>query len=829
MARTTLDFGIDLGTTNSEIAVFDNGMVEVIKNEMSMEYTPSAVHIDRNDKLHVGQLAKNNAYGMEKDNTQTEFKLHMGTRQELPFKRSGRSMLPEELSAEVLKSLKSDVMKRRNEEVTGAVITVPAAFELPQCDATSRAARLAGFEISPLITEPTAAAMAYAFKNKSDRAYWLVFDLGGGTFDSALIQLRDGNFQIVNHAGDNYLGGKLIDWALVDQLFIPAIEKEYHLEDFNRKNPKWQSAFAKLKAEAEKAKIHLSTADTYPMTIDVLCRDENGEDIPFVYDLNRQAIAKIAEPFIANAINLSKKVLREKDMGSGDIEKVLLVGGPTLAPYLREQLTDPVEGLGIPLDFSMDPLTVVAQGAAYFAATQPVKASSAKNKVEGEYQIDLAYDPIGNEDDCLVQGTVSGADGMDISGLLIEFTREKTETRWTSGKIQLNEKGIFSVELLTNGDKNTSFSITLTDRTGKTLKCTPSSLQYTLGIVPTAETTIHDVGVGMANNLPQLFFAKGEPLPLKKTEEFNTTIALRKAEPDGFFNIPIIEGENRLADRNILIGAVQIQASEIIRDLPAGSSVEVTVAIDSFRKISTSVFIPILDQEFSNSFDLNKPIPPTKQMRETFEDEKNRLTRLQENILATADPNAQKVLHQISKGRVIENLEDALGENGVDPLQAQKQLVNFRCQLDEIEDNLQWPMIVADAEQELSFARNVVEHFENPSAKAKLDRIDLEVKRAVETRNSDKLKKLTGDLITLKIQLLREDPGFWVEFFKHLYEDDRDKMTNPALAERLFNQGFAALDGNDLPKLQNTVHQLLGLLPDEIKADENRLISGVQK
>ncbi len=134
---------------------------------------------------------------------------------------------------------------------------MPPAYELAQCDATRRAAQLAGLKVSPLIMEPTAAAMAHAFQSRADRGTWMVYDFGGGAFDASVIQLRQGAFRIINHAGDNHLGGKLIDWEIVEQLLAPSAARDHHLSDFKRSNPKWRRAFAKLKWEAEEARLSL--------------------------------------------------------------------------------------------------------------------------------------------------------------------------------------------------------------------------------------------------------------------------------------------------------------------------------------------------------------------------------------------------------------------------------------------------------------------------------------------------------------------------------------------------------------------------------------------
>ncbi len=316
MNRTTIDFGIDLGTTNSAIAVFTGNHLEptkIIKNTTDgtdSDITPSAVYINKKGDLRVGLRAKNRIVD-EDENVQIEFKRQMGTDHVYQFKSSGENRKPEELSAEVLKSLRADVQQRTSEVVEASVITVPAAFELHQCDATRKAAQLAGFKESPLLQEPVAAALAYGFQVDQEKAYWLVYDFGGGTFDAAIIKSEEGTIHVVHHGGDNFLGGSNIDWAIVEKLLAPRLVKDFGLTDFSRGNKKWTRAFAKLKRAAEIVKIDLSRNERATLEA---CRfeDDNGEELEFECELTRDEVINTAEPIILRSVEISKRVLKEK-------------------------------------------------------------------------------------------------------------------------------------------------------------------------------------------------------------------------------------------------------------------------------------------------------------------------------------------------------------------------------------------------------------------------------------------------------------------------------------------------------------------------------------
>src|SRR5271165_3291300 len=258
MTRTTIDFGIDLGTTNSAIAVLKGIGTEIIKNNLDQDITPSAVSYDKRGVLYVGDRAKKKVIDRPKD-AYLEFKRRMGTEFVYQFKESGIAKKSEELSAEVLKSLKADVTRSLGEEIQAAVITVPAAFELHQCDATRKAAELAGLKGSPLVQEPVAAALAYGFQLDSEKAYWLVYDFGGGTFDAALMKAEEGIINVVHHGGDNHLGGSDIDWAIIERIVAPKLAQNYDLPEFKRGQQKWEREFVKLKRSIELAKIELTT------------------------------------------------------------------------------------------------------------------------------------------------------------------------------------------------------------------------------------------------------------------------------------------------------------------------------------------------------------------------------------------------------------------------------------------------------------------------------------------------------------------------------------------------------------------------------------------
>jgi molecular chaperone DnaK len=786
MSRTTIDFGIDLGTTNSAIAVLNGVTPEIIKNNAKdADITPSAIHINKKGIIRVGDAAKQKANDIDGDgDVYLEFKRRMGTDYVYKFKSSGLERKPEDLSAEILKSLKADVQQRTGEIMESCVITVPAAFELHQCDATRRAAQLAGFQQSPLLQEPVAAALAYGFQTDNQKAYWMIYDFGGGTFDAAVIKAEEGGIHVVNHGGDNFLGGSDIDWAIVEKLLVPRLLKEYPLENFSREqsglNGQWRRAFSLLKRAAEYAKIELSVNKT--ALIECQFADSDGEPIQFDCELSQGDVIAITEPIIQRSIDIAKKVLIEKKLPREAIERIILVGGPTKAPYFREQLK---AQLGIPLDFSVDPLTVVARGAAVFAGTQKITSTAKAAPIQGEFTIDLKHKPVGHDSSPIVGGTVSGASTQDFTGFTIELVNSKTQ--WRSGKIPLNASGVFMTNLHAEKGERHTYMIELSDPTGRRLKVTPDSLNYTIGAVVEEQPLINSMGVALANNDYDKLFSKGSGLPLKATRDYRTTHAIRQGQNGELIKIPIVEGENDLADRNRLIDILHVEATNLRRDLPAGSEIEVTLRMDESRLITVTAYVPILDEEFTKKVELTKKTIQAEFLISDFEAEMKR------SVKGDVD-NAAKF---------------------------EKRLLELKLQLDLAVNALEWPALVAEAKAEVRDLTRVVEKLGTQQQLQRSQEITQEIDETIKEHNAEKLRKRIERTLRLYWEIVMAQPSWWIYQFQEM-EKVENKMLDHSRAAQLLDQGRDCISRNNATGLQNVVRQLWDLLPSEVAEEVKR-------
>jgi molecular chaperone DnaK len=826
MNRTTIDFGIDLGTTNSAVAVFTGNHGEptkVIKNTTDgndADITPSAVYINKKGALRVGRRAKDRIVDEDED-VHIEFKRQMGTDHVYSFKSSGENRKPEDLSAEILKSLRADVQQRTGEVVEASVITVPAAFELHQCDATRKAAQLAGFKESPLLQEPVAAALAYGFQVDQEKTYWLVYDFGGGTFDAAIIKSEEGTIHVAHHGGDNFLGGSNIDWAIVEKLIAPRVIKDFGLTDFTRGNKKWRRAFAKLKRVAEMAKIDLSRNERATLET---CKfaDDNGEEIEFECDLTRDEVVNVAEPFILRSVEISKRVLKEQKLGKESIKKVILVGGPTLAPYFREILA---AKLGIPLDHTVDPLTVVASGAAVFGGTQRLNARVAGPAAIGEYQLELAksFKPVGLDSAPMVGGKVSGASAQDLAGFTLELVN--TKTQWRSGKVSLKPDGVFVANLHAEKGERNTFNVELCDASGRKQKIKPDTLTYTIGVGGDVEQPlINSMGLSLGNNEYDKFFEKGRGLPHKATRDYRTIAALRQGHAEDVCKIVVVEGEYEKADRNRFCGALEIRGDMIRRDLPSGSDLEVTLRIDESRILSLSAYIGTLDEDFGKKIEMNHCQPNPDDLKRDYEAEMKRFREVKSKAAATGGETAERLIEEVEASPLAQDVKETIAAAKADPtaaLQGEKRLLELKLKLDEAADALEWPALVTESRDWLGYLEKVAADHGNGQQKQKADDLATEVGEIIRDHKPDRLRKKIDQIARVYYEIVMSQPGWWVDQFQRM-EKQHEKMSDQAKAGRLPGQGRDCLAKSNVTGLQNVVRQLWDLLPDETVQEAKR-------
>ena len=342
--------GIDLGTTNSCVAVLEGGVPHVITNSEGNRTTPSVV-ADKNGEILVGETAKRQAV-TNVANTVSSVKRLMGTSEKVNM--GGQNYTPEEISAKILMKLKSDAESYLGEKVTKAVITVPAYFNDAQRQATKNAGKIAGLDVERIINEPTAAALAYGIDKQEKTHTVLVYDLGGGTFDVSILDLGDGVFEVKSTAGNNHLGGDDFDQRIMDYL-VAEFKKENGIDLSTDK-----MAMQRIKDAAEKAKKDLSGMMSAEISIPFIAQSAEGP-LHLNVTLNRAKFEELNKDLFDSTLDAVRKALKDAKLSANDIDKVLLVGGSTRIPYIQELVK---KELGKEPSKEVNPDEVVAMGAA---------------------------------------------------------------------------------------------------------------------------------------------------------------------------------------------------------------------------------------------------------------------------------------------------------------------------------------------------------------------------------------------------------------------------------------------------------------------------------
>ena len=341
--------GIDLGTTNSCVAVYDGGEAKVITNPEGMRTTPSVVAF-KNGDIIVGQKAKNQM--VTNKDTISSIKRKMGTSEKVSA--NGKEYSPEEVSAMILGDLKKTAEAYLGETVTKAVITVPAYFNDAQRQATKNAGKIAGLEVERIINEPTAAALAYGLDKQDKNQTVLVYDLGGGTFDVSILELGDGVFEVKSTSGNNHLGGDDFDERVMDYI-VSEFKKETSVD-----LTKDKMAMQRVKDAAEKAKKDLSGMTTTEISLPFISQGTDGP-IHLNMSLTRAKFEDLISDLVESTTEPVRKALKDANLSAKDIDKVLLVGGSTRIPCVQELVK---KELNKEPSKEVNPDEVVAMGAA---------------------------------------------------------------------------------------------------------------------------------------------------------------------------------------------------------------------------------------------------------------------------------------------------------------------------------------------------------------------------------------------------------------------------------------------------------------------------------
>ena len=813
-----INYGIDLGTTNSAIAKFIKGEVEVFKNplETGKETLPSVVYYKK-DKVVVGTNAR--AY-FERDaeNAFGTFKRKMGTTESFKVKSINQSKTPIELSAEVLKELKGFV--HSGESLDAAVITIPASFDVIQSNATKEAGYLAGFKQVILLQEPIAASLAYANKHKErdlENGQWLVYDLGGGTFDVALIKIKDGEMKVLDHEGDNFLGGSDFDNLIVEKLVIPYLNKNFKFNDLENemksRTGKLNKLYFKLLKLAEDAKITLSARTSSEIEVRDIT-DDNGEEIDISIDITRSEFEGVVKEYVDKTLDMIKKILVRNSLKPSDIQFTLMVGGSTYTPYVRKRVE---EILQIPINCDIDPTTAIAIGAAYFAGTKEKSfEQSDKKKATTGIKVRLAYQKTSQEDEEILAGRIEG----NIDGLYYQITRE--DKGYDSGRKPLSNRISEDLPLVRNSYN--FFRFTVLDDKNNIVETDAELIGIAQGKYNVSGQPLpHDICLETDDD-PELetnstkldlFFQKNTILPQKRTKQYTLHKTILKGGNDKFL-INVLEGpQSALPEANQSIGYIEIDGSKVSRDILRGTEIEITLEMSESRDVKVTVYIPMSDQQFSEVFNLSKRHLPVTKLQEEVETLSEKLDLEIEEAVEREDYETAEQLTVLKRkvDDLIINTNSLTSDDVTDKkYQFEDNKRKIAQEIDDATRDKRISILKIKYNKDKEWCKKIVEENGNDHDHKILGEIVGREQVFLNSITPVKIMEAIDELIELGSSILWRTPDFLTYRFNRLIEKPQ-LFNNQEQAKSLIEAGNMAIANKNFDRLREINFGLISLLP----------------
>ncbi|MCC5916730.1 MAG: Hsp70 family protein [Cryomorphaceae bacterium] len=772
--RTTVDFGIDLGTTNSAISKMENGNPKSIRTNTLKDTMPSCVFINRRGAIQVGDAAFN-ALKVEKlnamknwdssdDNSFIEFKRTMGSDAKYDSSNAKRSFTSIELSAEVLKTLKSF---EKDENISTVVITVPAAFKNNQIDHTRQAGKLAGFQQVEIITEPEAAAWVYGLNAENKDGYWLVFDFGGGTFDAALLKVNDGIRQVIDTEGDNYLGGKNLDEEIVDKIIIPYLKNRFVIDELLSDDYKSKILRSSMKFYAEEIKKQLSFSDETSILTnlgDIPGEDDEGNELELDMTVAVSELEDAIAPIFQKSIDISQDLLKRNNLNGSKLSALILVGGPTMSPILRKMLASQI----CKPDTSVDPMTVVAKGAAIYAST--IKRQEGTIPINPtKIQLEINFEPtsVFDEEDGVIKIIVDKTESEIPEKVFANVSRQ--DGGWSSGNVEINAIGEIVTVQLEKGKSN-AFSVTLYDDKGNKLEFEPSSFNILQGGKGGSAVLPYNIGIEIQDrNTGKLEFrtveglTKTKQLPASGTmSNLKTPKQIRPGMDSDFLEIAIYQGEHGAegsrAIYNHHVNTILIKGSDLPALLPADSEVDIELKVDINQKITGQAIFPYLDS-FSFPIECETKVDPTGEEIEDYIGKE-----INKGLYYIKKLKSKGVSDiKIDKAeKDLEGIKSQFEKDKTAPDAKQQAIANLRkilTVIDEFEEQREWP----EMEKELKEAFYNLEEINKKKGNEQTTKMVNDIKPNVEQAIRDKDKKHTPALIEMINRL-----GFELERLEHL-------------------------------------------------------------
>lgn len=803
--------GIDLGTTNSAICSFDGENLRIYKSPEQHDVTPSAIFLDRRGNKYVGARAYANA-ARNPDNGATLFKRFMGTSTPIKLPALNMTMTPEECSAEVLRTLFGYLPEEiRNDDETGTVVTVPAAFNQMQKDATMAAAEAAGLGKVALMQEPVAAVMSVMHQKKSDGTF-LVYDLGGGTLDIAIAQSISGRVSLLAHGGVAMCGGRDFDRVLLDNIVKPWLLENFDLPEDFIADAQYRSLVRMAIWATEKAKIDLSSKEQAVIALsdtELSAKDRKGNEIYLEIVLTRKQLNDLIEPKITESIRAARETLEKAGLSGSDVERIVYVGGPTHYKPLRDKVAFE---LGISSSTEVNPMTAVAEGAALFAESiEWTSESRGRKGTRGSLaaggMLDIVFNYIARTPDSRAKIAVQ-IRGKTLPGT--EFQIDSLDTGWSSGRLPLKDGTAAEVGLGKPGQN--VFKIFVFDASGGPIKLAQdriviSRTAATIDAIPAS----HSVGVEVQDKLGgrtvlDYLVREGDQLPKTGKKVYRAAESLRAGGTNPL-RFKLWEGEisDPVSD-NRFIGAFPIQGS----DFEEGVIAKGAELVCEYQVLdSGNIFLDVTVPSIGGAFQSGHNFYSRQEGLRDYTKEAKRVAEEAESVESRIDDMASKVDDaRLDEAR--RKLDDAkqIHPDDNDPERAKQAMDNIHAAKKLIAQTRKEHLKVIrqlELDRAVEAFGKIREHAKSTEVQS-FDNLAKTAQRSIESGSSD-FESHLGELRGKIFGIYWRQDWFVIDRFKWLVQDVH-LFPNPGEHAALVQEGSQALKANDVQKLRAIVWKM---------------------
>ena len=822
-----INFGIDLGTTNSAIAKFTSGKIQVFTNPLNQKPVLPSVITFKGERTIIGDKARE-YLGKEGVDVFSAFKRKMGSDETFALSQQDKTLTPIELSALILKELKGFI--HTGEQAEEVVITIPASFDTLQSAATVEAGKQAGFQHVELLQEPIAASLAYLNELKEtqeEKKPWLVYDLGGGTFDAAIVEISQGEMKVRDHIGDNFLGGTDFDQLIMEQVLIPALEEAGAFPDLAEKIREPQGPYRRLYPllmyKAEEAKIQLSQSNVAEIEIDLT--DQEGKAVEIFKLYYRKEFVKLLKKPIKRTLTLINKMLKTQKLDAKDLDQVLLVGGSTYIPYVREELG---KQLGIHVNTDADPTLAVVQGAAWYAGTLKGSLPAKKEAAPSDsplptLEVKVAYSATTQDMEEFFTAKFVGP----WKGMQYRLTR--TDGGYDTGLKPLKEQIEEELPLVKNAFNE--FELVVFDPLQNKIPLQIDPIQITQGSYGiTGQPLPDDIcleidDVENQRTILDTVFEKNAVLPLKKTIIKQVSRNIIQGSEEGLL-IRVLEGPGyALPSANQSIGHIFISGKDLKRDLIKGSDIEVTLEMSPSRELSVNVYLMMSDQEFENVFTPKKRavhIPSLMQELDILHE------HIREEIYeAEANMQYESAQQLVDLEYELINLKDQLKGLKTDDLTDEKfQIEAKKRQIAQQVDKLVQDKFIIKIKNRYFRTKRGMEFvmmsYQPAAADIKAYEEILSQEKEYLASNSPVVIQGVIDRINhLHSQIMWRSPQYLKEIFYDLAEERYGRYKNAEQADALIQSGKQAIAQEQYNNLRTCINRLWELLPPQAKSQIN--------